>query len=311
MIRTSCPKCGREDAIAPYLAALPLLCKNCGTRVTTGDAQPALPLAAPAPAPPPVQPPPPPPPPPDPLPSWTAPPPELPEPELIELPTWAQQSVALVPVGPPPDAPVHLVVDAAPPGSQYDPDPEPAPLPAWTQPTVPLTLAEPPAEQFVPLTVASAETPFALTLASAGRRLLARLLFLIGLTLAAGLGWAILYICPPAIKNDVRLQIAVLAALPAVYLLANALMLARTGQDVGKRYAGVRIVSADGLPASEAAALLKRDVLTLLIGLTGVGLLYWVIDFATLFGKGGRCLHDRIAKTRVVRATASRSTPSK
>ncbi len=146
------------------------------------------------------------------------------------------------------------------------------------------------------------ELPFPLPLAGVGRRLLARFLTLLGLAAMVGLGFAVLILVPKAVSRDVYISSAVVAAFPVIYLLMNAAMLARTGQDVGKRYAGVRIVNADGSPATEKTALLKRDALTLALGLTGIGLLYWLIDFATLFGKGGRTLHDRIAGTRVVRA---------
>jgi uncharacterized RDD family membrane protein YckC len=172
------------------------------------------------------------------------------------------------------------------PGSEEKPDQAQQPLPQWTVRPTP-----------------TAEKPFPLPLASAGRRILARLLFLVGLVLMAGLGLAITVLGGKALSRDLTMQVMVIATLPAIYLLANAAMLARTGQDVGKRYAGVKVVGDDGTPATPGAALLKRDALTLLIGLTGVGMLYWLADLVTLFTPGGRCLHDRIAKTRVVRAS--------
>ncbi|MCU0706533.1 MAG: hypothetical protein MUF18_21465 [Fimbriiglobus sp.] len=70
MIRTKCPKCGREDAVADYLTALPILCNGCGTRVTVGERIDSAPLFPPppprasAPPPPPPKPQPAPPPPP-------------------------------------------------------------------------------------------------------------------------------------------------------------------------------------------------------------------------------------------------------
>jgi len=146
------------------------------------------------------------------------------------------------------------------------------------------------------------EPPFPLPLASVGRRILARFLTLLGLALTVGLAEGILIFLPGSVKRDTLIMWSILVALPAIYLLVNAVMLARTGQDIGKRYAGIRVVNADGSKANEKTALLKRDALTFVIGLTGIGVLYWLADFVTLFGKGGRTLHDRIAGTRVVQA---------
>lgn len=179
-------------------------------------------------------------------------------------------------------------------------------LDAVAPPPVELTPAPPPPMARKAVAPPPAEPPFPLPLASVGRRLLARFLFLIGLAMMGALGFGLLVLGGPALKRDLTkdptLAAAVLAAFPVIYLLVNAAMLARTGQDVGKRYAGIRVVNADGSKANETTALLKRDALTFVIGLTGVGLIYWVADLVSLFGKGGRCLHDRIAGTRVVRA---------
>ncbi len=149
---------------------------------------------------------------------------------------------------------------------------------------------------------ASLDRPFPLPLAPVWRRILARFLMLLGLAFMAGLGFGVLILVPKSITRDVYITYAIVAAFPVIYLLVNAAMLARTGQDVGKRYAGIRIVNADGSKATEKTALIKRDALTLVLGLTGVGLIYWLVSAAMLFSKGGRTLHDRVAGTRVVRA---------
>ena len=316
VIRTSCPKCGREAAVADYLAALPILCNGCGTRVTVGDRIDGGPLLAPLPPPPPppkVPPPPPPPPP-------KVPPPAPPKGMFIEPKPLAKAAAvppppATVdePVAPPVEVESFSVVSSPlmftggglPPDDPPLPD-EPAPVPLAAVPADP---PAPKAAPAVPPKVAPAppppvaqEPPFPLPLAGVGRRLLARFLFLLGLAVVGGVGFGVLVFVPPSVKRDPLILWAIVAAFPVIYLLVNAAMLARTGQDVGKRYAGVRVVNADGGKATEMSALIKRDALTLVIGLTGVGLLYWLVDFFTLFGKGGRCLHDRIAGTRVVRA---------
>ncbi|MFY7952964.1 MAG: RDD family protein [Armatimonadaceae bacterium] len=318
VIRTSCPKCGREAAVADYLAALPILCNGCGTRVTVGDRIDGGPLLAP-----PVDPPPPPPkvPPPPPPPPKVPPPPPPPPKGMIFEPKPQTKAAAVPPPPAPVDEPVAPPVEVGsfsvvssplmftaggpPPDDPPLPDePAPVPLAAVPAPPPPPTAApaSPPKVVPAPPPPVADEPPFPLPLAGIGRRLLARFLFLLGLAVVGGVGFGVLVFVPPSVKRDPLILWAIVAAFPVIYLLVNAAMLARTGQDVGKRYAGVRVVNADGSQATEMTALIKRDALTLVIGLTGVGLLYWLIDLFTLFGKGGRTLHDRIAGTRVVRA---------
>jgi uncharacterized RDD family membrane protein YckC len=146
------------------------------------------------------------------------------------------------------------------------------------------------------------EKPFPLPLAPVWRRVLARFLTLLGLAFMAGLGFGVLILLPKSVTRDTYTTYAIIAAFPVIYLLANAAMLARTGQDVGKRYAGIRIVGADGGKATASSALIRRDLFTFVLGLTGIGLIYWLVSAVMLFSKEGRTLHDRVAGTRVVRA---------
>lgn len=294
--------------MADYLATLPLLCKSCGARMTPGDRIPDRVLV---------------PPPPPPVVAPTPPVQAVPPPAPPAKPSKVKPAKPVVPkrgTTPAPAAPLVAapVVEADTPDPQHVPGmngqprvdvPEPTAADAQLAPLVADPESEPelpvqqPLPQWAVRPAPAPEKPFPLPLASAGRRILARLLFLVGLAVMVGVGFAITVFGGKALSRDVTMQVMVVATLPAIYLLANAAMLARTGQDVGKRYAGVKIVSADGSPATPGAALLKRDALTLLIGLTGVGLLYWLADLVMLFTPGGRCLHDRIAKTRVVRAS--------
>ncbi|HVQ31604.1 MAG TPA: RDD family protein, partial [Vicinamibacteria bacterium] len=80
-----------------------------------------------------------------------------------------------------------------------------------------------------------------------------------------------------------------------VPLLYEGLMLQRRGQTVGKMALGVRVVTAEGGPISGKQAWM-RTVLRLVLG-TCMG-----IDYLPAFFTHERtCLHDMIAKTRVVR----------
>ena len=84
----------------------------------------------------------------------------------------------------------------------------------------------------------------------------------------------------------------ILFGLPVIY---EALMLQRRGQTVGKMALGVKVVTPDGGEISKGQAW-TRAVLKLILG-TCMG-----IDYLPAFFTHERtCLHDLIAKTRVVR----------
>ncbi len=91
-------------------------------------------------------------------------------------------------------------------------------------------------------------------------------------------------------------------------ILLQSLLLAARGQNLGKLICGVRIVSAEtGQPAGFARTVLLRFILpvTIIIGLnmiTGViGFVFLMVDFCFIFREDGRCLHDLIAGTKVVK----------
>lgn len=75
------------------------------------------------------------------------------------------------------------------------------------------------------------------------------------------------------------------------YLLPNAWMLHRRGQTIGKRLAGVAIVSASRGDVPALWVLLGRGLLFLALSL---------VDILFIFRADRRCLHDLICGTRVV-----------
>jgi uncharacterized RDD family membrane protein YckC len=78
---------------------------------------------------------------------------------------------------------------------------------------------------------------------------------------------------------------------------------ALTGQSIGKRLIGTRIVLADGTPAGFVHGVLLRE--WLLLPYRGVPILGGVIglgDVLAIFRRSRRCLHDDVAGTLVVRA---------
>ncbi|APR81540.1 Hypothetical protein A7982_06889 [Minicystis rosea] len=104
----------------------------------------------------------------------------------------------------------------------------------------------------------------------------------------------------------------------AVALLIQALLIARSGQSLGKIVTGLRIVRRDGRKVGVFQGFVLRELpfraLTFLtalcltldlpapvqIALLGVCLLVNLLDDAWILGAERRCLHDRLAGTWVV-----------
>lgn len=85
-------------------------------------------------------------------------------------------------------------------------------------------------------------------------------------------------------------------------------LLARTGQTLGKRALGLRIVRGDGSRAPLGRLFWLRSVAPAVLGSVPlVGWLFGLIDTLAIFGADRRTLHDRMADTIVVdlRAPAS------
>lgn len=92
-------------------------------------------------------------------------------------------------------------------------------------------------------------------------------------------------------------------------ILLQAVILAARGQNLGKMAFGVRVVRAeDGQPAGFVRGALLRFLLpvTIVIVLNMftavIGFLFLLIDLAFMAREDGRCLHDLMAGTKVVKA---------
>jgi uncharacterized RDD family membrane protein YckC len=78
--------------------------------------------------------------------------------------------------------------------------------------------------------------------------------------------------------------------------------IARSGQSLGKRFVGTKIVAVDGSRPSFVQAVLVRTWLVVLLPFVPAGgSLLAVLDVLFIFGRSRRCLHDRAAGTRVIR----------
>jgi uncharacterized RDD family membrane protein YckC len=88
-----------------------------------------------------------------------------------------------------------------------------------------------------------------------------------------------------------------------VFLLINGHGLVTRGQTWGKRWLGIRIVGADGAPVPAWRLLGVRYGVGSLFGLNPVTQWIWSLaDSLAIFHASRRCLHDRLARTIVVKA---------
>lgn len=92
-------------------------------------------------------------------------------------------------------------------------------------------------------------------------------------------------------------------------MLLQTILLTLRGQNIGKMLVGVRVVRVkDGQPAGFVQAALLRfivpvSIMILLNMLTAVlGFVFLIVDFCFIFREDGRCLHDLMAGTKVVKA---------
>ncbi len=97
-------------------------------------------------------------------------------------------------------------------------------------------------------------------------------------------------------------------AIPAVAILSYAVLhgyfLAASGQTIGKKLVGIRIVSvSDGLNPGFLKILgLRFTPMTIVAQLPVIGAILGLVNILFIFGPEKRCLHDYIAGTRVIKA---------
>ena len=105
---------------------------------------------------------------------------------------------------------------------------------------------------------------------------------------------------PKSQTGTFAVALAVLSAL--LFYLYNCHLVARDGQSLGKRLCDVRIVIENGEPPGYWRGVVLRSwVLLPLRVIPGLGYLVGLVDSLMIFGEGRRCLHDRIANTRVLK----------
>jgi len=87
-----------------------------------------------------------------------------------------------------------------------------------------------------------------------------------------------------------------------IYVALHGYFIHRHGQTIGKRILDIRVVGLDGAQASFSTIVFVRYLPSLLLTIVPfVGPLLALVDSLFIFGSQRRCLHDRWARTRVVR----------
>lgn len=118
--------------------------------------------------------------------------------------------------------------------------------------------------------------------------------------LSIGIALPVLLIASATKASGSGLSVIVILTIAALWAYQWYLV-CTTGQTLGKRWAGVRIVKVDGSPLSFVSAVVLRSwVFALLGAIPGIGPLLGLADVLAIFGSEHRCLHDQLAGTKVV-----------
>lgn len=88
-------------------------------------------------------------------------------------------------------------------------------------------------------------------------------------------------------------------------------LIATTGQSIGKRVVGTRIVRANGMPAGFVHGVLIRSwAMGIITSIPMIGGFIGLFDVLLIFSEDRRCLHDRLADTIVIDTQASGASAS-
>ena len=155
--------------------------------------------------------------------------------------------------------------------------------------------------------------------ASLGQRFFGKLidvLITVPLSLVIGVGYAL--ISPPKVDEFETLsdflsggygpgeKILVAVIVMAAYIGVQWVFWASTGQSIGKKVMKTQVVNLDGSQASVQTIAFKRyGIINLIANVPVFGPLVSLIGTLLIFRQNRNCLHDDIAKTRVIKFVAS------
>lgn len=87
------------------------------------------------------------------------------------------------------------------------------------------------------------------------------------------------------------------------FLVYNLVQQVRTGQTVGKKLLRLRVVRMNGEPRTYGRVLFLREIVPGLVAILPlIGTVAVLANLLAIFGAESRCLHDRLADTRVIDA---------
>ena len=101
---------------------------------------------------------------------------------------------------------------------------------------------------------------------------------------------------PMAALQVVLMEGVLLVVMPSAWILYEGLMLARDGQTLGKKALRIRVVSAEGGQLSKGQAFGRAAMRKVFELVPCLGL----IDYLTAFGEQRTCIHDMVARTKVM-----------
>jgi uncharacterized RDD family membrane protein YckC len=102
-------------------------------------------------------------------------------------------------------------------------------------------------------------------------------------------------------SNAVWLGVGAIGLLVVAFF--NIVLVRRNGQSIAKKWLGIKVVRADGTPATLSRIFWLRNVVPALFGVIPyVGRVWGLIDSFAIFTESRRCIHDYIADTIVIRA---------
>jgi uncharacterized RDD family membrane protein YckC len=120
---------------------------------------------------------------------------------------------------------------------------------------------------------------------------------------ASALVTAILTKQPLVFTTAIVVALGISSIMAIALLVVTILFVSRYGQTIGKRIVGIRVVRNDGSKAGIGRIFWLRNVVNALPSFVPlVGGIYTLVDLLFIFSDSRRCLHDRIADTKVVRA---------
>ena len=101
--------------------------------------------------------------------------------------------------------------------------------------------------------------------------------------------------------NDSTYELITGFGLWIIILAINIRLLKKYGQTIGKRFVYIKIVNDDNSQPTLKELLLKRQLLQWgAYYIPVIGFFLYIIDSLFIFGKSRTCIHDKIAKTKVV-----------